>query len=217
MKCCRTFINLYIRERVLRMKYVITIARQFGSLGRPIAKKLAEILEVDYHDRYLIDSVAEKISMPTSIVSNLDEKANGKYFSMKFPLGMSQASTQNKIFEAQSEIIRDLASRESCIIVGRCADYILRDMKNHMRVYIYAPYETRLKNCTETLLIPEKDAKKIIREVDSARDEFHMKYAGYVPSNPYYKDIMLNSEYLGVDGTAQLLADIVKSQYISGR
>lgn len=196
------------------MKYVITIARQFGSLGRPIAKRLAELLEVDYHDRYLIDSAAERISMPNSVVSNLDEKGSGKYFSMKFPLGVSTAATQDKIFEAQSEIIKDLAERESCIIVGRCADYILRDAKNHMRVYIYAPYENRLQNCTQTLMIEEREAKKIIREVDSARDEFHMKYAGYVPSNPYYKDVMINSAYLGVEGTAQLLANIVRTQYM---
>ena len=118
--------------------YVITINRQFGSLGRPIARKMSEMLDIEYYDRDIVDSVAKEMDLPVSVVSDEEETAKSNYFSMKFPLGNGTTAMQQDIFEAQRRIISNLADRENCIIVGRCSDYILRnhpspDPRLHLR------------------------------------------------------------------------------------
>jgi len=105
-------------------KFVITINRNFGSLGRPIAKRLSELLNVEYYDRDIVEAAAKKMNLPVSVISRIEEKRSG-FFSMLFPLGNDSPEHQRAVFEAQSEIIRDIAAKESCIIVGRCADYVL--------------------------------------------------------------------------------------------
>ena len=120
---------------------------------------------------------------------------------------------QHDVFNTQREIILNIADKGSCIIVGRCADYILESAKNHLRVYIYASYDQRLKNCVETLKMTEESAKRMIREVDKARDAYHRHYAGYAPADVNYKDILIDSGMLGVEGTAQYLAELVRKRF----
>lgn len=103
-------------------QYVVTIARQFGSLGRPIAKALAEILGIEYYDRDIVEATAEKMGLPVSVISDQEEKVKSGFFQMGFPLGMGSTEQQIEIFNEQAKIIRDLAERQSCIIVGRCSD-----------------------------------------------------------------------------------------------
>lgn len=90
----------------------------------------------------------------------MEERAPGSYFSMRFPLGNMTSDLQNKVFRAQQDIITELADRESCIIVGRCADYVLREKKNLMRVYIYISYENKYDNCVNNLSMTPREAKK---------------------------------------------------------
>lgn len=199
-----------------KSKYVITITRQFGSMGRPIARKMAEMLGIEYYDRDIVDEAAKKLNLPVSIVDENEETAKAKsggFGRMKFPLGMASASdTQDKIFEAQQNIIKFLAEKETCIIVGRCADFVLEDMDNVIDIYIYAPYDVRLMHCVKDLGMEESEAKKMIMEVDKAREAYHMNYAGYLPSDPLHKDILIDSAFLGVDGTAEFLVEAVKKK-----
>ena len=97
-------------------KFVITIAREFGSLGRPIAKRLAELLDVEFYDRDIVEAAAKKMSLPVSVISKHEEKKSG-FFQMMFPLGTESMERQKAIFDCQSKIISDLAAKESCIIV----------------------------------------------------------------------------------------------------
>ena len=138
-------------------KYVISISRQFGSLGRP--------------------------------------------------------ATQDALFKTESEMIKKLAVKESCIIVGRCADAILEDCDHLIRIFIYAPYEDRIVNCVNDLGMDTKAAKRMIRDVDKARDAYHMRYAGYLPNDMNHMDLMVNSATLGVDMTARLLAEVVRDKF----
>lgn len=110
-------------------KYVITVTRQFGSMGRPIAKKLAQRLGINYYDRDIVDMTAKKLNVPVSVISELEESVQGKFFRMKYPLGMGTSEMQNSIFETQKKIIRDIADKETCLIVGRCSDYILQESR----------------------------------------------------------------------------------------
>lgn len=195
-------------------KYVVTITRQFGSLGRPIAARMAEILGIEYYDRDIVDATARKLDRPVSEVIAADEIiSRNNYFSMLFPLGQSDIVRQHEVFNAQQEIILDLADKGSCIIVGRCADRILENVKNHIRIYIYAPYEDRMSNCIESLKMNDVEARRMIREVDKARDAYHRHYAGYAPEDVNYKDLLINSSLLGVEGTAQYLAELIREKF----
>lgn len=192
-------------------KFIITVTRQFGSQGRPIAHKLAERLEWDYYDRYIVDTTAKNLNMSASEVGELEEAVQGRFFNMKYPLGMGTSDLQDKIFEQQGEIIKKLASSgKSCVIVGRCSDYILREFPNCLNIYIYAPYEKRYEVCLNDYHMQPNEAKKMILEVDKARERYHKQYAGYLPADTRYKDILINSSILGLEGTVDMLEHYVK-------
>lgn len=194
-------------------KFVITIARQFGSMGKQIAKEVAGRLDVPFYDRELVDEAAKRMGMKVSTVKNLEEKAGGRFFGMKYPAGLGDAASQREIFETQKEIILGLAQKESCIIVGRCSDYILQDIENALHVYIYGSYEKRYLNCLELLRMHPTEAKAMIKDIDKARVNYHKTFAGYAPDDPLYKDCMLNSGRLGVKGTADVLEAIAREKF----
>lgn len=191
-------------------KYIVTIGREFGSMGRPIGLKLAERLKIDYFDRDIVEKTAKKMNLPVSTISDEEEVCN-PYYSMIFPLGLENEKIKNDIFRAQREIITGFAEKGSCIIVGRCSDYILQGMPNVLRIYIRAPYESRLANCVNNFNMTEAKAKKMITEVDKARERYHWKYAGYGPQDN--KDIILNSASFGIDGSVDVLEAVIKKHF----
>ena len=192
--------------------FTITIAREFGSLGRPIAKKMSELLKIEYYDRDIVEKTAKKMNETVSKISNEEEIASNRFFNMKFPLGTGTSAIQDKIFVTQAKIINELSDKQSCIIVGRCSDYILQNRKNCIHIFIYAPLEERLKNCVDILNMEYSEAKKMIIEVDKARRNYHQHYAGYLPSDYRYKDISINSSLLGIEGTAKHLSELVRDK-----
>lgn len=121
---------------------------------------------------------------------------------------------KDEIFLIQKNIIRDLAQKESCIIVGRCADSILMDLENHLNVYIYAPVEAWLRNCTQILKMDEKVARKMIREVDRSRELYHRRYCPEYTDPSTNKDIMLDSSRFGVEGTADILIALTRAMFL---
>lgn len=197
----------------MEKKFVVTITRQFGSLGRPIAREMSELLGIEYYDRDIVEETSKQMKLPVSKISEHEEKYHSNLFSMILPLGSDNVTRQDEIFEVQKGIIRDLAARESCIIVGRCADYIFRDNPNALNIYIYAPIEARYKNCVETLKMSPEEATKMIYKVDRARCSYHKRYAKYAPGDLDSKQIMIDSSIFGVDGTAEILADIVRRRF----
>lgn len=201
----------------MNKQYVITINRDFGSMGRPIAQKTAELLGIEYYDRDIVEHTAKEMNMPVSSVSDLEESAKkNPFFSMQYPLGTGTTDVQDNIWIAQQKIINKFVKRgESCIIVGRCSDYILQNMERSFHVYIYAPYEDCLYNCVHSLGMTEDEAKKMINQVDNARMRYHIHYTGYAVNDQKHNDLMINSSLLGVDGTAELIAEIVKKKFCS--
>ncbi len=198
-------------------KYVVTIARQFGSLGRQVAQRMSEKLGIQFYDRDIVDSVAKKLNLPLSVVNENEESANKlmntTFAYMAHPLGKGASDIQNKIFESQQSIIKYVVERESCIVVGRCADYILSEEPNAVHIYIYAPYEDRVRNSVEELGIEINEAKRLIHSVDEARDSYHMNYAGFLPDDKRFKDILINSSLLGIEGTADYLAAVIRQKF----
>ena len=194
-------------------RFAVTITRQFGSMGRPIAMKTAELLGIEFYDRDIVEAAAKHLNLPLSLLTREEESAKSKLFNMRFPLGPGTTSVQDDIFIAQQKIINQFVEKKSCVIVGRCSDYILKNMKNCIHIHIYAPYEARLNNCVELLDMTIGDAKKSIQEVDKARDAYHKHYTGYLPNDIRYKNLLIDSSMLGVDKTAEYLAQLIGSKF----
>lgn len=193
-------------------RFVVTISRQFGSLGRPIAKRLSELLQVEYYDRDIVEEAARKLKMPLSVISDKEESAN-TFFRMKYPLGMGTSLFQDQIFQAQKNIVTNIADTGSCIIVGRCGDFVLKDLPNSFHVYIYASFEAKLHNCTDELKMDEKSARHMMVEVDAARNAYHKTYAGTRIDQVDNYNLMLDSGRFGVEGAAQILAQTIHHLY----
>ena len=194
-------------------QYVVTISRQFGSMGRMIAQQLSRELGVEFYDRDIVEETASRMGLPVSVISNTEENSKSIYFKQQYPLGMGIASMRDEIFLIQKNIIRDLAQKESCIIVGRCADSILMDMENHLNVYIYAPMDARLRNAVELAKLDEKTAKKMIREIDRSRELYHRRYCPEYVDASTNKDIMIDSSRFGAEGTVRILARLVRELF----
>ena len=194
-------------------QYVVTISRQFGSMGRMIAQQLSRELGVNFYDRDIVEETASRMGLPVSVISNTEENSKSIYFKQQYPLGMGIASMRDEIFLIQKNIIRDLAQKESCIIVGRCADSILTDMENRLNVYIYAPMDARLRNAVELAKLDEKTAKKMIREIDRSRELYHRRYGPEYVDASTNKDIMIDSSRFGAEGTVKILAGLVREMF----
>ncbi|MDD3225837.1 MAG: cytidylate kinase-like family protein, partial [Clostridium sp.] len=191
----------------MEKKYYVTVNRQFGSLGRPIAKELAELLGIEYYDREIVEKTSRKLNMPVSTISEHEEMSfKSGFFNMLFPLGDSSKENQDTIFDAERQIILNLTDKGSCVIVGRCADYILKDYKDCINIFVYASHEKRFYNCVNTLKMNPKEARRMIVEVDKARDNYYKNYAGYPLEDTEHKHLMIDSSLFGVHGTAEVLA-----------
>lgn len=185
-------------------------------MGRPIAAKLSELLNVEYYDREIVEQTARQLGENVSSVSEEEEKVKTKFGWMKVPFGVTTTEKQDTIFIQEQRIIEQFAAKQSCIIVGRCSDYILRDRKNALHIYIYAPFEARLRNCVDILKIEEQEARKTIQEVDKMRDSYHKTYAGFLPGNPAYKSMSIDSSVLGINGTAKYIAQLANERFQLG-
>ena len=197
----------------MEKQYIITIVREFGSMGRPIARRLSELLGIEFYDRDIVEETARKMNLPVSVVSINEENQGSAYSRMRFPLGKSSREKQDEIFRVQSEIIRSLAKRESCVIVGRCSDYIFRDFENRLSICVYAPFEKRIENCVSSLGMDEETAMQMTVEVDKARRKYHKRYANYSPEDIKNKNLLIDSSFFGIEGTARLIAEIAKSKF----
>lgn len=197
----------------MEKQYIITIVREFGSMGRPIARRLSELLGIEFYDRDIVEETARKMNLPVSVISINEENQGSAYSRMRFPLGKSSREKQDEIFRVQSEIIRSFAKRESCVIVGRCSDYILRDFENRLSICVYAPFEKRIENCVSSLGMDEETAMQMTVEVDKARRKYHKRYANYSPEDIKNKNLLIDSSFFGIEGTARLIAEIAKSKF----
>lgn len=196
-------------------QYVITISRQFASLGRPVAQSLSEKLGIEFWDRDIVEETAKRMKESVTVISDAEESARSAFslLRQKYRMSLPTYNITDEIFEIQKNIIRDVASKESCIILGRCGDSILKDFTNTFHVYLYAPYEYRLKNCIEVYQMEEREAAKMIRNVDLSRRYYQKRYCPETKSIFDYKDMMLDVSKFGVDGTAEIIAGIAKRKF----
>lgn len=171
----------------MKTKYIVTIARQFGSGGRAIGEELAKRLEVDFYDKELISLAAKQSGISPEVFNNVDETAaNSLLYSLSMGLysfgngsfAMGDLPVNDKLYLLQHEIIKDLASKGPCVIVGRCADYILKDNPYCISVFIHADMEHRKKRAIESHNIDANRAEHIINKTDKTRANYYSFYSG---------------------------------------
>lgn len=193
-------------------KYVITISRQFASMGRCIAQSLSEDLGIPFYDRDIVEQTAKRMELPISIISQEEESVRSVYFKRQYPLGMGIQSMQDEIYMVQQNVIRDLAERESCIFVGRCSDSILVDHPHRLSVYIYAPYRVRFDNCIKRLGMTPAVAEKMIKNVDKSRIQYHRRYCKDYQDELTGKDLAIDSGSFGIEGAAQVIKSVMRAK-----
>ena len=196
-----------------KQNYIVTISRQFGSRGRDNGIRLAEMLHLPFYDRNKMEKEVEKRDETLRTLVQFSENGVTGYNKMKYPLGIGSALKQDRMFELQSQLVQEYAEADSCVIIGRCADYILRERENVIRCYIFAPYQARIANSIKVLGTTTAEPQRIIEEVDKARAEYYRTHTGCEINNTRYRDLFLNSSLLGTEGTAALLADAVRRKF----
>lgn len=186
------------------MRRIITITRQFGSLGRPIARRLAEKTGMKYYDRDIIDISARNLGMNVEDLLAFQDSSATVYDRMLYPLGKGTLAQQDRVYKMEKSVILELATEDDCVFVGRGVDYLLRDFNGVFSVYVYSPIQARLRNSVETLGLTETDAEKYVAGVDRARNAFYRRCAGDEPIEQY-RDLCIDSSRLGVEGTAEII------------
>lgn len=193
-------------------KLIITIGREFGAEGHEIGSELAERIGFGLYDKDMLAMAAEKSGIDVKVLAPADESYYGHALSPYLTIGRLSPSMGDKLFQLQTEIIRDLAVKGSCIIIGRLADYILRDNPNCIRVFIYAPFEKRTEIIKNKHGISEGEAKKLVKKMDAARREYYTYYSNGRWDRKEGKDILLNRATFGVKGCVDILEAMARAR-----
>jgi cytidylate kinase len=190
---------------------IITISREFGSGGKYIGLLVAKKLGIPCYDKDIIEKIAEESGFVDDFIKRVSEYAPSKsIFAYSF-VGRSAngESIEDKIFAIQTKVIKELAEKGPCVIVGRSADYILRDMDT-LNVFIYANHKERVKRTMSFKGLSQKDAEKLIYETDKKRSINYKYYTGKDWGARENYTVMLNSTELGVEKTAEFIAQLYK-------
>ena len=198
-------------------KRIITISREFGSGGRFIGEEVAKKLGISYYDKNIISRIAEKSGLsPEYIQENAELSPKKGLFAYAFAgRDITGKSVEDMVYEAQRKVILELADKESCVIIGRNADYILKDTEGIqlVRAFIYAPNDVRVHNIMESHNLSEKDAKLLLDEKDKRYHKRHLALTGSNRGDRHNRDMLIDSGLLGVDGTAELIEEVAKKVF----
>ena len=197
-------INPKIKEHI-----VITISREYGSGGRYIGKLLADKLGIKVFDQEIVDKVSEVTGLSKEYIENYEQKRNSAD-TINDAMVSEELGNEDELFIAESNIIKQLAKENSCVIIGRCADYILKDEKNIVNVFIYNSFDEKVKRTVDIYKLKEKDARKEIKRINKQRANHYKHYTGNEWGKLENYDICINSDFMGVENASELLYDIVR-------
>ncbi|MBQ1520492.1 MAG: cytidylate kinase-like family protein [Clostridia bacterium] len=198
------------------MKRIITISRQFGSGGRTIAKGVAERLGMAYYDKELIKKVAEKTGFSDEYIEKNGEYAPSKsFFSLASsfigaPRVMGGMSAYDYLWVVQRNAILEIVEKEPCVIVGRCADYILKDRQDCLNVFIHAPIEARAERIVRLYGESEKKPEERLKDKDTKRAINYKHFTGGTWGDSRNYDLCLNSETFGIERCIEMIIEAAK-------
>lgn len=205
------------------MSLVITIGRQFGSGGRDVGERIAEYFNIPFYDKELVEMAAQKSNISKEALKEVDEHATNSFlyslasgnYSMR---GINapiyyEMPINDKLFIAQAEVIKEVAKKGSCVIVGRCADYVLENENmDLLNVFIFGSLDYRAKRVMEALELPQSKARDKVMKTDKQRRTYYDYYTSRdwgVMSN---YDLCINTETVGISGAANLIINHVKNK-----
>ena len=199
-----------IKNNELDEHIVITISREYGSGGRYVGKLIANKLGIKLYDKNFITKVAVETGLSEDYIKENEQKReslaglnNGYYVGL---------NNSDELFIKESEIIKEIAEKESCVIIGRCADFILKDREDVLKVFIYSDMENKIKRATEFYKLDKEKAEKEIKKINKLRANHYKYYTDQEWDNHSNYDICINSDELGVEKAADLICDMVKNK-----
>lgn len=193
-------------------KVIITISRQYGSGGKIIGEKLAEELGIVCYDKLFLENITKKLGVSSAFFQDDNRGENGLYeVGSHGPLSkVASLSVNNKVFESAAKLIREIAAKESAVIVGRCGDYVLKDEENVLSLFIYADKKERLQRGIELYHLDPKDAEETIRRFDRKRANFYEFYTDRKWGALSNYSMTVNTSRMGIEQCVKYLAAIVK-------
>lgn len=199
-------------------KSIITIGRKFGSGGRDIGRKIATDLGIPFYDKEILSRASQDSGLCESLFKNHDEKPTNSFlyslvmdtYSAGYAtMGMQEMPLSQKVFLAQFETIRKIASEGPCVIVGRCADYALEELDNVVSVFIHAPFDMRVERVAGYENIDIVAAKKLVAQNDKKRASYYNYYSNKKWGDAGTYDLCVNTEKVGVYGAAEIIKNYV--------
>ena len=194
---------------------IITIGREFGSGGMEIGRRLAERLGVTFYDRQLDEMAAEKSGLPLERVQalsrNMERAMLSGFMDGAYALTNEALSPEEQYYVAESSVIRQIAAGdESCVILGRCADYVLYNDPNCFRVFIHARPDIRIKRIMATQDLTEDQARRLAENTDKARASYYKRYTGRDYGKQEYYHLGLDSGLLGTEESVECIVNILR-------
>lgn len=205
----------YVSSEMATAPLVITIAREFGSGGHEIGKKLAQKLDMEFFDQKLIDLAAKELGIDSGTISSSEQHiSTGKLLELilgdkQIPADMG-ASKEDSIFVAQSRIIRKVAAQKPCVIIGRCADYILKDHPNCFKIFIMSDMEFARNRVMYEFGLSEEKAEQKIHQTNQGRSNHYWQYTGHKWKDPENYDLVINTSKIEIERAVELICNVVK-------
>lgn len=200
------------------MRNIVTISRQYGSGGREIGEKLAKKLGIPFYDKELITRAAKESGFSEAAFENVEKKATSSLlYSISMgmnaygnhDIGFTNLSLDDQVYLAQSNVIRKIALEGPSVIVGRCADYILRDQLDAIHVFIWADLAFRRERAVNKYHLPEEKAEENILKYDKRRANYYNYHASEKWGRAENYHLSIRSDYVGIDNSVELLADYI--------
>lgn len=200
----------------MNRKVIITISREFGSGGRYIGEQIAKDLGIKFYDKAIIEMASEKTGFSEEYISENEQKLTGPSL-FNFAITGSYAgnmvfgngeSLQDTMFFAQSKVIREIACKGSCVIVGRCADHILGDSENCINVFIYSNMQSKIDRAISKYKLDSKNVEKLLKERDKIRAKHYNYYTGKVWGDSRNYHICLNSDFIGIENCIKMIKSV---------
>lgn len=200
---------------------IISIGRQFGSGGRIIGKALSNKLNIDYYDNELLTLAAKENGISPEFFENSDEKSisileHASHWFENLAAGNlfnDNILSNDTMFKMQADTIRKLAEKKSCIIVGRCSDYVLRDNPNCVSIFLHSSEEERAKRISKRMNISEEEAVEIMHEEDKKRAAYYNFYSSKTWGESKTYDLSIDVSKLGEDGTLEFILNYLRMRY----
>ena len=205
-------------------KVVITIARQYGSGGRTIGEMLAEDIKVHYYDKELLKLASEESGISERLFVNADEKVKftnllkivkNTYKGQLIPPESEDFVSDDNLFNYQAKVIKQLAEEESCVIVGRCADFVLKDYDNVLSVFIHAPRDYCLEQAAKKVSMAPRELERYITRTDRQRAEYYKHYTGREWTDARNYDLCLDSSKLGFERCVEEIKAYLKVRFMN--